>query len=163
MLFVISCSNNGSNAEQQEIAKMEKKLYESQSIDPAQGQAMMEAYQKYAKGHPADTLSPEYLFKAGEIAMNLNMATQAIVYFDQIIDKYSSFSKMPECLFLKAFVCENQLSDLVKAEQLYKEFLERFPDHILAKDARASLQYLGKSPEELIRLFEEKAKQEANN
>jgi TolA-binding protein len=59
-------------------------------------------------------------------------------------------------MFLKAFVYEDQLHDLNKAKKYYEEFLEKYPDSDFADDARISLQNLGKSPEELIKEFEEK-------
>ena len=68
----------------------------------------------------------------------------------------ASFYKAPECLFLKAFVFENQLNNLKDAEILYKEFIASYPNHPLTDDAVASLEYLGKSPEELVRMFQEK-------
>ena len=38
-------------------------------------------------------------------------------------------------------------------------FLEKYPTHELVKDASASIELLGKSPEEIIKLFEERQKQ----
>jgi len=41
-----------------------------------------------------------------------------------------------------------------KAKELYELFLEKYPEHDFADDAQFSLQYLGKSPEELMMEFE---------
>jgi len=44
---------------------------------------------------------------------------------------------------------------LAKAEEIYKKFLELYPDNDFADDAEISLKYLGKSPEELIEIFQQ--------
>jgi len=52
-------------------------------------------------------------------------------------------------------VYENNLGELAKAEEIYKKFLELYPDNDFADDAEISLKYLGKSPEELIEIFQQ--------
>ena len=56
-------------------------------------------------------------------------------------------------------VYENYLGDLDNAKMIYLEFLEKYPDNEFADDAEISIQNLGKSPEELIRQFEEQQAQ----
>jgi len=148
--------NNALNEERESIKKMEGEVYNAKTLDKAKGFALIDAYVSYSKDHPKDTLSAEYLFKAADIAMNLQTGSQAILYYDKILSNYPNFNKRPECVFLKAFIYENQLGDLKEAEKQYKEFIKTYPDHTLAKDAKASLEYLGKSPEELIKIFQEK-------
>jgi tetratricopeptide (TPR) repeat protein len=53
------------------------------------------------------------------------------------------------------YVYENNLGELAKAEEIYKKFLELYPDNDFADDAEISLKYLGKSPEELIEIFQQ--------
>jgi tetratricopeptide (TPR) repeat protein len=60
-------------------------------------------------------------------------------------------------LFLKGYVYENNLGRLDKAKAIYEEFLQKYPDNDFADDAEVSLKYLGKSPEELIEIFQRKA------
>ncbi len=150
------CANDPQKEQKKAIKKQEAELYADQTLDRDKGLKMIDTYVNYSKQFPGDTLSAMYLFKASEIAMNLQLGSQSIFYFDKILSVYPDFSKVPECLFLKAFVFENQLGNIERAGFFYQEFLKKYPTHILAKDARASLEYLGKSPEELIRIFEEK-------
>jgi outer membrane protein assembly factor BamD (BamD/ComL family) len=142
------------------IGRLETELYSAQTIDKAKGMHIIDTYVGFSKQYPEDTLSAAYLFKAGEIAMNLQLGSQAIFYYDKLTHNYPEYFKAPESMFLKAFIYENQLGDLNKAEQLYKQFIEMYPKHQLADDAKASLEYLGKSPEELVKMFQEKNKQE---
>jgi TolA-binding protein len=131
-------------------------MNDAKAFDVQKGKEIIEAYAVFAETYPDDTLSAFYLFRAGEIAMNLQFSEQAIAYFNKVRTDYPSFYKAPECLFLKAFVFENQLNNLIDAEIYYKEFIASYPNHALTDDAVASLEYLGKSPEELVRMFQEK-------
>lgn len=151
-----SCTKDPRKEQIKSIKKQESELYADQTIDRAKGLKMIDAYLNYSKQYPDDTLSAVYLFKAAEISMNLQLGSQSVFYFDKILTNYPNFYKLPECLFLKAFVFENQLGKIEKAGHFYNEFLIKYPNHILAKDAKASIEYLGKSPEELIKIFEEK-------
>jgi hypothetical protein len=54
------------------------------------------------------------------------------------------------------YIHENYFQELGKAKAIYEQFLQRYPDHDFADDAQISIENLGKSPEELIRIFEEK-------
>jgi TolA-binding protein len=88
--------------------------------------------------------------------MNMRRPQATIALFDRIINEYPDYEKSPSALFLKAFVYEDQLQDLENAKHYYELFLEKYPESEFADDAEVSLQNLGKSPEELIREFEEK-------
>jgi len=81
---------------------------------------------------------------------------KAIELFDRLMVEYPDYEKVPECLFMKAFIYDNNLQEYDKAKEVYLEFLEKYPDDEFADDARASINNLGKSLEEIIREFEEK-------
>ena len=112
-------------------------------------------YAIFAKENPEDERSASFLFKAGDISMGLENAELAISYFDQVINEYPDFEKVPYCMFLKGFVYENNLKDLDNASSAYREFIKEYPDHDMTEAAKFSLQNLGKSPEQLIREFED--------
>ncbi|MBN1339542.1 MAG: tetratricopeptide repeat protein [Bacteroidales bacterium] len=122
---------------------------------------LISAYIKFADDFPDDTLTPGYLFNAGEMCMNLNKPQMAIQLYDRILNTYPDYDRTPQSLFLKGYIYENLLNDLEKAKIIYEEFLARYPDDDFADDAEMSIKNLGKSPEELIREFDEKQKQEA--
>ncbi len=151
-----SCKKDPKKEQIKAISNLESELYGAQAMDRDKGLHMIDSYLGFSEQYPNDTLSASYLFKAGEIAMNLQLGTQAIFYYDKILSNFPSFHKIPECIFLKAFIFENQLGDLNKAKQFYEMFIERYPNHSLSNDAKASLEYLGLSPEALIKIFQEK-------
>lgn len=162
VLFIISCGPSR-NDYQENISKLEEEFSDQSSgLSKAKAQMLADAYIEYSEKFPDDSMSAEYLFKAADISMNITNAKQAISLYDEILAKYPDFRKAPQCVFLKAFVYENNLNDLVNAEKYYMEFLEKYPNDDFADDAQISLDNLGKSPEELIREFEEKMKQQEN-
>ncbi len=120
---------------------------------------LITAYLGFAEEYPDDTLAPQYLFKAGDIAMNTNRSNQAITYYGRIINEYPDYRKVPEAMFLQGYVYENNLGRLDKAKSVYQEFLEKYPDNEFADDAQVSLKYLGKTPEELIEIFSKENQQ----
>ena len=119
---------------------------------------MIDLYTEYAREFPDDTLAPVYLFKASDISMNLYRPLETIRILDTLLIKYPDYSKTPTALFLKAFVYEDQVKNYKLARKYYQQFIDKYPDNEFADDAQMSLENLGKSPEELIREFEEKNK-----
>lgn len=161
IIFLSSCGSPDQNL-QSEIETLEDSLFAdaTKMIDRQMAQKLINKYIEFADAYPQDPETPGTLFKAGDMAMNLNMPKQAIEVFDRIMDEYPDFEKAPQCLFLKGYVYENNYKDLDKAKQAYEEFLVKYPDDEFADDAEISIKNLGKSPEELIREFEERAKQQ---
>jgi hypothetical protein len=47
-----------------------------------------------------------------------------------------------------------------RTEHTYTQFLELYPDHDLADDAKILLEHLANRPDELVREFEERLKQQ---
>jgi len=116
-------------------------------------------YSKYYQQHKADSLAIDMLFKAGEVSMGIGDGTLAVKYLTTVAEEHADFHKAPDALFLAAFCEENLNGDLQQAEFFYSEFIAKYPDHPLAVDAAFSRDNLGKSEEELIRMFEQRSAQ----
>jgi len=138
------------------ILKQEKKVYDTSQnrLQKQDAMALVNLYEEYATKNPSDSLSPEYLFRASDISMNLGRPDQTIHLFNRILTDYPDFEKAPATLFLMAFVYEDQQKDYVNAKKYYELFLSKYPDSEFADDAEISLKNLGKTPEELIKEFE---------
>lgn len=119
---------------------------------------LIQAYIGFADNHKDSPQAPDYLYKAADLSLNTNKSKEALDLYNRIIYQYPDFGKAPECLFLVGYIYENYFQELGKAKEVYKSFLSKYPDHDFADDARVSIDNLGKSPEELIRYFEEKNK-----
>ena len=157
-LLIFACSSPLEDAKK-DISSKEESLFsdEMKMIDKQKADDLIAAYDDFATNFPNDQESPEYLFKAGDMAMNLNKPNKAISFFNRILSEYPDFDKIPQCVFLKAYIYENSLFDLDKAKLIYEDFIKRFPNDEFADDAAVSLKNLGKSPEELIKEFEAKS------
>lgn len=115
------------------------------------------AYNGFADKFPKDSLAPVFLFRGGDMCIGLKWKKQAIEFFERVRNEYPDFKRTPDALFLEAFVYEDQVKDLAKAGELYRLFIEKYPQHPYAKDAAALIENLGKSPEDLIKEFEAKS------
>jgi outer membrane protein assembly factor BamD (BamD/ComL family) len=162
-ILLTACQSPRQDA-MENIKSTEQEIFsENGMIDRNRVDELIETYVAFADEFPHDTLAPDYLFKAGDIAMNTNRSRQAIRSYDRIITEYPDYQKTPEALFLKGYVYENNLGRLDKAKEIYEAFLILYPDNEFADDAEVSLRFLGKSPEELIEIFqqgEEESKEE---
>ena len=159
--ILVSCSSPKDKLKS-EIKVTEDSLFsdDTKMVDRDMARELIDKYVAFADQFSKDKETPEILFKAGDLSMNMNMPRKAIQIFDRIMNNYPDFEKTPQCMFLKGYIYENDLKDLKTAKQIYEDFLKKYPDDEFADDAEISIKNLGKTPEELIREFEEKAKQE---
>jgi len=168
MLALASCSNNEPVQQVskeiprekfiEQIKQNETKMHASAQLDPNLGMLSVKAYSDFAKMFPEDSLTPDFLFKAGEIATACQQYSQAMIYYTGITEKYPDFKLAPESLYLQANLLDNFLNDDVKAKIVYEKVIAKYPTLPYAEDAKAAIQNLGKSDEELIKEFEKKNK-----
>jgi len=146
------------------ITELEGKLYKSDpnnpQLDRPQAVDVIRYYKQYADSFPEDSVTPEYLFKGGEVGIALQQHQLAINLFDRVVNAYSNHKRAPESLFLKAFVLDNYLQAKGQAKGVYEAVIAKYPDHKLAQDAEASIQNLYMSDEDLIKMFQEKNKED---
>lgn len=154
--FMAACTA-GSERDASEIAAAEDALFsEDKGItDKSKAIELVDMYVAYADNYPEDSMAAEYLFKGAEFCLSMELGQRSIDLYDRVILEYPDFRKAPECLFLKGYVYENYLGNLEEARMIYELFLQKYPDNDFADDARISIENLGKSPEELIKQFEE--------
>jgi hypothetical protein len=128
---------------------------EEATVDTKAGMDLIREYARYYQANSADSLGIDMLFKAGEVSMGIGQGNLALKYFRLIAEDHSDFAKAPEAMFLCGFVAENINADTAQARTYYQAFVDAYPNHSLSKDASFSLTNLGKSDEELIRMFEQ--------
>jgi TolA-binding protein len=153
MLF--SCSQN-KEADLKKVTDLEKKYGASAYSDLSKAKELIASYDEFVKKYPKDTVSARFLFEAGRLSMNTAQGKDAVKYFDKVITDFPDYSKTPDCMFLKGFVYDDLLKDFAKAKEAYQAFLAKYPTHEFADDAKASIENLGKTPEQLIKEFEAK-------
>lgn len=152
---MLSC---GEKVSVKEVKELESKVL-AEGAKPTKEEViqLIDAYILFAEQNPDDVQSPDYLFRALDIAVGVNAEgpDKAIKIADMLIEKYSDFEMTPMAMYLKGFVYENIVGDLQNAEKTYRQFIEKYPESPMVEDVKATIENLGLSPEELIRKFEE--------
>ena len=152
---MLSC---GENVSVKEVKELESKVL-AEGAKPTKEEViqLIDAYILFAEQNPDDVQSPDYLFRALDIAVGVNAEgpDKAVKIADMLIEKYSDFEMTPMAMYLKGFVYENIVGDLHNAEMTYRQFVEKYPESPMVEDVKATIENLGLSPEELIRKFEE--------
>lgn len=154
-LMMASC---GQKMTVEEINKLESQVFaKGINVEKENIVKLVDAYVLYAKQNPDDIKSPEYLFKALDVAVGINAEgpQKAIDIADIMIEQYPNFEMTPMAMFLKGFVYENMMNDNDKALDTYRHFLERYPNSPLADDVESSIKNVGIPLEELIKTFEQ--------
>ena len=159
MIMAIIACKPSKEEKIEKIKQIETQLRSATTaIDSTKAKQLVNLYIAYADEFKTDSLAPIYLFRAADVSMNIRKPEQAIGLLDRIRAEYPQFDKTADCLFLKAFIYENLINDLKKADEAYKEFLSKYPNHELASSAKAAIDNLGIPAEDLIRKFEEQNK-----
>lgn len=157
-VFSSCTSKNEKNALAESIRQNEAVLFGDtlMRINDSLAVKVYDQYLTYVKNYAEDTLSPDYLFKAADLANGLKRPMEAIDHYTALIHQYPNAKKSATAAFMIAFVYETGVQDKEKAKEYYKKFFDAYPSHPLSESARASYEQLvaGWSDEELIRRFE---------
>ena len=154
-LMLLSC---GEKMSVEKINELESKVFAKDAVLSSENVIqLVDAYLLFAKQNPNDQQTPEFLFKALDVAVGINAEgpQKAINIADVLIEKYPAFEMTPMAMFIKGFVYENMIGDLQNAEMTYRHFIEKYPNNPMVEDVKSTLENLGLTPEELIRKFEE--------
>lgn len=158
-VLMMGCHNSkNTKTNIDEVKKAEATLFNSDmTINPEAVPDAIATFTKYVDDNPEAVDAPEVLFKAVEIAVNTKQAPQqGIDLVNKLVTDYPKFDKNPVALFMLAsFIYEERLGDLDKARETYQQIIDNYPDSPFAGDAALSIEHLGMTPEELIRMFEE--------
>ena len=150
---LVSCQLSKSKLSEQ-ITLLENET--SEAYDVVKLEKLSSLYREYINKFPQDSLVIEYLFRSGTLNMTLRNGGEALSNFTTLINRFPQNPYLAEAYYYKAYVYEDILYEIEEARIAYYEFINRFSEHQLVKDATLSVQYLGKSPEEIVLDFEEK-------
>jgi TolA-binding protein len=134
--------------------------------DPNTGKLNMQASKDFAKlareladKFPGDTMTAMPFYRSAEVVRAMNDPKRAAAIYQDVYDRYPSFSKAPEALFMLAFTYDEDLKDLESAKTTYMKFLKNHPKHSFADDTEMLLKNLGKSDEDILKELEAKTKE----
>ena len=99
-------------------------------------------YQFFANDFPKDTLSPIYLFKAGQLYEGvLRDFPKAAEMYKQAYENYPEFKNRPMMLFHDGNAYA-EAQDTARASLKLKEFIRTYKDHPFADDAQGLLKLM---------------------
>lgn len=153
---MMACGNGKLNVE--DLKKAEKTLFnEDMTANTEAVPGVVDMFCQYVNENPEAEDAPEWLFKALEIAVGYLEPQKTIEIEEQLYKQYPNYDKTPVGMFmLGTMVYEDKLGELGKAKMLYEKLIAEYPDSEFAPVAEQAIINLGKTPEEIIREFEEK-------
>jgi TolA-binding protein len=149
----------------EKITQLEQELInnETKHLNYKPAQQVEKLYKEFIRKFPTDTAAPEYLYKCAEVNVGLGKYHAAAELFQNMQKSYPNHPKTPQSLFLAAFVYDTHLDQKGKAETIYRKVIELYPGTQYAKDAEIAIQTLHLSNEELLKMLQEKAKQQSDS
>lgn len=128
-------------------------------LDSALGLTMVRRYAEYATAYPEDTMALRYWYRAGEVARNIpGMELYAVTYYANIHQEHPEHALADEAIFMTG-VSFDQLGDEERAKKTFTYFLDTYPEHPWASDARAMLDIYSQPLDSQVQEWLEKAKQ----
>jgi TolA-binding protein len=117
------------------------------------------SYEALVEEYPESKEAPEALFLLARIYQNKMIKNlsdkesleKAAQIYKEIYDKYPQSERAPLSLFMSGFIQANDLKDYTKATSLYNLFLEKYPGHEWASQAKVELDNMGLSPDEILK------------
>lgn len=110
-------------------------------------------YQDFADIFPDDPKAPDYLLKASDFSLATNQPEKSVKILNKIIENYPDYGRMEDVLFNKASHLDFELRDTTQAKEVYREFIEKYPNSELVDDAESRIQNISLSMEELVEKF----------
>ncbi len=157
VIICFSACKSENERQYEEIVTIEKSLFgDRTTFNDSLARVYLSITDAFIKANKGDERCADLLFKSGEVLNGLQSYPYAIRRFQEVHLLYPNSAKASESVFLCAFIYDTYLQKYDDARRYYKMFLKKYPNHPLAKDAQASLDNLGKTPDELVKEFESK-------
>lgn len=125
------------------------------SLHPVTGNQYIQSVENLSILLPSYPGMPDLLLKAAETARTMRSFNKTLELYNQIIQNYPDFEKIPQIKFLEAFTLDNDLKQFGLARTKYEAFIATYPNHEFADDTQFLLENLGKTDEDIIKNFEE--------
>ena len=156
ILFLAYGCGDSKEKKANKISTLEKQLYASAAtgFNKAKADSLLTMYESFVQKYPKDSLAPKYQFQAAGLAMTLGNGKKSLELYEGFMKLFPENPKVPVCMFFTAYIYENMIKNLDKAKEIYLNFIEKYPNNDFVKDAQIALENLGKTPEQLVREFE---------
>ena len=117
---------------------------------------LLVAYSEWGNYFRDDDATPEYLFQAGRLGVELNRPKRAIELFTEVHDGFPDFDKRIESAYMVGHIYDQMLNDRELASKAYLRVVEFYPESNWALQAQLVNDQLYVSDEEIIKMLEEK-------
>ena len=109
--------------------------------------------------YPNSEYADEALFEIGKLyhghaikeIPKQESLNKAITYYANLIATYPEFPEVQKAHFMIGFIQANELNEIDNARNTYNDFINKYPESELTISAKAELQNLGVSPEEILK------------
>jgi len=108
------------------------------------------AQDEYLENYPGNPVHENFLFLAARRAIGKKDYAKAAGIYGQFSELYPESKSHSDALFGAAFLYNNEVHNLDSARKYYETFLITYPDHLLYDAAKAELEHLGETPEEML-------------
>jgi hypothetical protein len=153
LTFLLASCTPSAQKKAAEIDKLETAIKENavkNIADTGHVKILIADYKSYATQFPSDTLSAVYLMKAARFYDFIKLPDSAIYFYNQVATSFPAYAKCDLALFSEAFIYENEKHNLVIAGELYRQYLNKYPQGQLAKSVTFELHNLGKTPGQIM-------------
>jgi tol-pal system protein YbgF len=96
-------------------------------------------FQAVFDSDPAGDLADNALFWIGESYFAANDNSNAVRYYNRVVNEFSEQNKAPDAMF-KIALCQVRTGDLALAKKTLQQVIERYPYSSTASSAKAELQ-----------------------
>lgn len=138
----------------------DNKLLTATNFNKADAENAIVAFYNFVSVCPKDSMAPVFLLKGGQVAQSIENYSKAKELFYMCINNFPDFKNRGAAMFLLAQLYDTptMLNNEEEAKKLYEQIIKEYPKTNFANDAKACLNNLGKSDEQLIQEFLKKNK-----
>jgi TolA-binding protein len=145
--FLLSaCSDSGARALLDKAIALEQQDRSAEAL---------ELLEKIMRDYADSDEAPEAMYNAAALYYNhQNDALKSATTYELLSDTYPRSPFGHKALFAAGFTYENDLGNMERARQAYEKYLREYPDSSMAETAQFSLQHLGLTPEQLLKMLQ---------
>lgn len=135
-------------------------LLTSEVLNPKLATDAIVVFNEFATNCANDSLAPEFLLKGGQVAQAIKNYSKAEELFKKCTATFPKYKNRGAALFLLARLYDEptMLNNEVAAKLIYSQIIMEYPKSSYANDAKACMENIGKTDEQIVHEFLKKSK-----
>lgn len=135
--------------------KLDSMLLASEVLDPKLANEAIVLFNGFGSNCASDSLAPEFLMKGGQVAQAVKNYTKAEELYKKCGADFPRYKNRVACLFLlgRLYDEEAMLNNETAAKVIYSQLILEYPNTSYSNDAKAALNNMGKTDEQLVKEF----------